>query len=481
MSIQTPLGVHTPSRVLQGSTDAGNHFQSVTAQIFSEIRRLLQWLDGFLIHAENEGELLQHLSRFFELSRRLRLKLHAEKIELFLKQATFCGRIIDSRGVRFNPRKLDTLLNMKTPEFAADLQQFLCAANWMRTSIPEYSKIIYPLRLIMESCWNKTGKRTKRAICKVSFSGLWGTKQDYAFQQIQHYLPQAIKLAHQKPEHMMCLFTDAFETNWASVLIQIPKVQTNEEVEKQDHQPLAFLSGSFTGPASNWSIIEKEAFSVVESMKRLDYFTAAGEVSLFTDHANLFYIFDPYGRNPGISRHTANNLMRWALKLSAYRYVIQHLPGERNFWADILTRWAVRPRNNVQSSKISRLLYSPMTPEKKEKFDWPTRHEISEAQQATTEEPPRSFRYTDGIIQNSSKVIWVPQDNELVRLRIMIAGHTGRGGHRGVKPTLDIFRQHFWWSTLSQDVETFVRSCLHCLCTATGKTVPRPMRHSLHA
>jgi len=43
MSIQTPLGVYTPTRVLQGSTDAGNHFQACIAQIFEDlVNKMLQ-------------------------------------------------------------------------------------------------------------------------------------------------------------------------------------------------------------------------------------------------------------------------------------------------------------------------------------------------------------------------------------------------------------------------------------------------------
>ena len=34
---------------------------------------------------------------------------------------------------------------------------------------------------------------------------------------------------------------------------------------------------------------------------------------------------------------------------------------------------------------------------------------------------------------------------------------------------------------MAKDVETFVKSCLHCLCTATGRSIPRPMGHCHHA
>ena len=94
MSIQTPLGVYTPARVLQGSTDAGNQFKYATAQLFSELQdRLAQWQDDFLMHALNEDHLLKILRRYFELNSKLRLKLHASKCEFFLTDAKFCGHL----------------------------------------------------------------------------------------------------------------------------------------------------------------------------------------------------------------------------------------------------------------------------------------------------------------------------------------------------------------------------------------------------
>lgn len=73
-------------------------------------------------------------------------------------------------------------------------------------------------------------------------------------------------------------------------------------------------------------------------MRRLDYLVYEHTVSIFTDYSNLVYLYDPYGRNPGISRHKASKLMSWAIKLSAFRFLIEYLPGERIVWADLLTR-----------------------------------------------------------------------------------------------------------------------------------------------
>ena len=143
------------------------------------------------------------------------------------------------------------------------------------------------------------------------------------------------------------------------------------DFDKQNHEPLSFLS-SFTRASSYWSIVEKEAFAVVESMTRLEYLKASKEVSLFTYHANLVYIYDPHGQNPGIRRHMANNLMRWALKLSGFRYVIEHVPAESNVFADMLTRWADKPRYKVKSRKLASLMLAPINPSLCADCEWPS-------------------------------------------------------------------------------------------------------------
>jgi len=177
------------------------------------------------MHAASETELLERLRRFFEICREFGLKLHAEKTHLFLREANFCGRIIDSKGVRHDPRSLDTLKNMRTPEVAGDLQQFLCATGWMRSSIPEYAKTIAPLHNLMEDCYTRAGKRTKRAVRKTTLHGLWGAAHSSAFSQIKAQLSRALTLAHPKEGHTTCLFSDASDTHWPLCLHKSQPIQ----------------------------------------------------------------------------------------------------------------------------------------------------------------------------------------------------------------------------------------------------------------
>ena len=118
---------------------------------------------------------------------------------------------------------------------------------------------------------------------------------------------------------------------------------------------MCFLSSAFKGSSKNWSVPEKEGFAIVEAISRVDYLVMRREVSIYTDHANIVQLYDPYGRNPGIFRHNASKLMRWVIKLSAFRYVIEHLPGDRNVWADMPTLSTVVPKSNINSNRLRKL------------------------------------------------------------------------------------------------------------------------------
>lgn len=135
----------------------------------------------------------------------------------------------------------------------------------------------------------------------------------------------------------------------------------------------------------------------------------------------------------------------------------------------------------MRSLKIARLFYAQITPGTAEEYDWPSHHELARAQRKTAEKPPLGFKWSEGIIQNEAGVFWVPQNESLLQLRIIIASHTGRGGHRGIDPTQRTVQQHFYWKQMREKIEIFVKSCLHCLCTATGSTIPRPLDHAVHA
>jgi hypothetical protein len=370
---------------------------------------------------------------------------------------------------------------MQRPTKSGDLLQFNCATNWMRSSIPNYSHTMAPLQELIERVYKSKGKRTRRAVSTYDITDLWGDNEEASFQTIQLQLANAVRLAHPKSGHTLCLFTDASDTHWSGILIQVPAGQMNLPTEDQDHHPLAFQSGALKGASERWSTVEKEGYALVESLDRFDFLVAGRELSIFTDHANLIYIFDPTGQNPGIQRHTASKLMRWALRLSGYRYTIEHLAGGRNLWADLLTRWAGQVPKATKVIKLAKLMTAPIDSMKNE-LDWPTRDELRVSQtSASPELLPDGIRMVKDLWQDAQGRVWIPQNNRDMQVRLLVAAHMGAGGHVARNAAFKTMGDHFIWDGMKTDCDDFCRSCLHCLATNTGPTVPRPMGSALHS
>lgn len=91
------------------------------------------------------------------------------------------------------------------------------------------------------------------------------------------------------------------------------------------------------------------------------------------------------------------------IKLSAFRYVVEHISGEINVWAYILTRWAVWPRNKVKhTSGIKSLILAPINPWLNPKLDWFVRNDIIQSQNSTSQEPPQKLSKKDSVWRANS-------------------------------------------------------------------------------
>ena len=142
---------------------------------------------------------------------------------------------------------------------------------------------------------------------------------------------------------MLCLFTDASEYAWGAILTQIPEEDLVRPVHLQRHEPLNFLGGYFKASSFNWSILEKEAYALVESCVRLEYLLIRDKgFKIFADHKNLLFLFDPSYRPTNLKKFTVAKLERWSLRLHALPFSIEHIDGVKNVWADLLSRWGAK-------------------------------------------------------------------------------------------------------------------------------------------
>ncbi|GMF18369.1 unnamed protein product [Phytophthora fragariaefolia] len=162
---------------------------------------------------------------------------------------------------------------------------------------------------------------------------------------------------------------------------------------------------------ARWSTIDKEAYAIVAACKRL--------ISL--------------------GRHQVDRLQRWAMIITAYRYVIEHVHGDENVWADLLSRWGTSAPTNVARARMRTLLVvnrvSPLT---ETDFVWPSELDIvtEQRQQLAARDPSDALplcRWNEdlGLFVTASGRIWIPEQCVDLQQRLCVLAHAGLSGHRG--------------------------------------------------
>lgn len=148
----------------------------------------------------------------------------------------------------FSPRQYEALVNMQAPITIGSLMELVHAANWMRTAIPQFSRLISPLHDLLESEYrkNKTRKKTRLENRPIP---AWVDQHQEAFVCLVKAIKEQVRLGTPDPDKRLCLFTDANEPNWSGVLAQVTQKDFHSGFKPEGwiHYPVSFVSGSFRG------------------------------------------------------------------------------------------------------------------------------------------------------------------------------------------------------------------------------------------
>ncbi|POM69604.1 Hypothetical protein PHPALM_14096 [Phytophthora palmivora] len=267
------------------------------------------------------------------------LPLHADSQEVFsfvtedgvftpTRTVVWCGKVIDGTGVQHSPDRLAALTSLALPPTAAALQQFLCAANWLRESMIDYARVVGPLQ----------------------------SKLEAVMAQLIGLLTTSTKMFFPGPDAVVCMFSDAALGGWAVIVSQVRHWAARLPVTEQAHELLVCRGGLFTEAQVSWSIVEKEAYPVGRACGDLAYLLDREKgVQIYCDHANLIHIFSPAKT---VKPHLRGKLQRWALHIVGVRYTIEHIKGDDNVWADLVSRWGQADAISEPSYAVKRVMAS---------------------------------------------------------------------------------------------------------------------------
>ncbi|OWZ03892.1 LOW QUALITY PROTEIN: hypothetical protein PHMEG_00024301 [Phytophthora megakarya] len=347
-SFVTPDGVYTPKRVPQGALDSALHFQAQMQTILAPLipHSALVWVNDVILFAPTLDEFLGVLKEFFAIVAKANLILNIQMNYLFELEILWCGRLFLANGVHHDPRRIEAL---PLPVTVADLQRFVFATNWLYDSLPDYTIIIAPLHDKLEAEKKRIGRRNHNAL-QVSIT--WTHAKQVVYDQ---YCGDAGN-----------------------------NVAAKYPCEKQNHQLVIYKGGMFKHSQLNWTAVEKEAFPIFKTCNDLEYLLLRPRgFRLFCDHANLIYIFGPQDE---LKKHGPAAML--AMRLWGLHYRIEHISGDTNVWADIISQWHTRQPNEIWVAAVrTRGRHtvpvqdlSALRPMMDANFVFPTVEDIAEAQ-----------------------------------------------------------------------------------------------------
>ncbi|KAE8960197.1 hypothetical protein PR001_g30462, partial [Phytophthora rubi] len=461
--------------------DSALHFQSQMQTLLAPLipHSALVWVDDVILFAPTVTEFLVVLRKFFTIVADANLKLNMEKSSLFELEILWCGRYFSAAGVRHDPMRVDALSTLPLPATVADLQRFVFATNWLHDSLPDYTRVIAPLHAKLEAEKKKIGKRNRNA---VQVATQWSREERDAFQDVVSLVRDSALMVHPDPDADLCVFTDASLSGFSIVVTQVRQWQFGVAVEQQDHQLVICKGGMFKDSQLNWTVIEKEAYPIVKACNDLEYLLLRPKgFRLFCDHANLIYIFAPHDE---LKKHVRDRLQRWAMRLCGFHYRIEHISGDDNVWADIVSRWHVREADSISVAAVRTrgrhvvpvAELSALRPLMDADFVFPTWDNIASAQAGAAREKSRlqvTLSEESGVLV-AGGLPWIPTGAKDLLARIFVIAHCGPQSHRGQEAMVLALKARFYITKLEDKVAKFVRQCLLCKHVKGSRLIPRP-------
>ena len=203
----------------------------------------------------------------------------------------------------------------------------------------------------------------------------------------------------------------------------------------QEKQPIAYFSEKLNGATLNYPTYDNELYALVRALETWQHYLWQKEFVIHTDHESLKHL---KGQGKLNRRHA-----KWMEFIETFSYVIKYKQGKENIVADALSR-----RYALVSTLNAKLLGFEYVKELYANDD-----DFASVYGACEKIAFGKFYRLDGYLFRENRLC-VPNSS-------MREAHGGDlMGHFGVRKTLDVLHEYFFWPKMKRDVE---RACARCI------------------
>ena len=189
---------------------------------------------------------------------------------LFKSQLEYLGHLITTEGIKPLQDKVDTILRLQPSTTVTEVKHII--ANYYKKFLPLLSEVIRPPHHLMRK--------------NVPFE--WTIDCQNSLDCLKHTVVSAPVLIYPELSKPYILYTDSNKHTWAGILTQTCTFTNTvtQQVQTID-LPVTFQSGSYPLSQEKWSTIQKEAYAIYASFKKMVFYLRDAHVLIRSDHAPL--------------------------------------------------------------------------------------------------------------------------------------------------------------------------------------------------
>lgn len=434
-------------RVIFGLTNAPAVLARAISTAYNHLigKGLAKYYDDLAAAHDSFEEHIQFLRSLFETTRCYNLKFTKSKCEFAVKELKILGRILDEKGDRPDPNRIEAVNRYQSLNTIHELRSFLGFANTLRRYIKNFAKTAKPLTDKLSKKKSNSDFKTKNYPISLN------NEEHQAFVKLKTFLVSAPILAHFSPAAPTTVETDASYDGLGACLSQIQdgelKIIEYASRSLKDSER-RYHSNELEVTAVHWAVTEKfRLYLVGKSFK------------LITDNYSTAYILNKAKLN--------RKFARYVVDLAAFDMTPIFRNGRNNKIADHLSRYPQPEEYKnvclaIITSPDSRLHLAQQTdPFCKQVANKLTSNNVNNQYK----QYKNRYKYENEILvciqkehgRDRAKIV-IPFS---VRQSILKLCHDNSGYFDAVK-TLSKIRSKYWWSTMRKDTKLYIKGCEIC-------------------
>ena len=268
-------------------------------------------------------QMMTRLRAVFERLRWAGMSMKASKCILFAIEAEYLGHIVSREGLKMDPKKIEVVRDWDTQDMSTvtKVRSFLGMCSYYRRFIEGFSRIAAPLTDLTKNGVD-VEKESQTPECRRAMLLL-----------IRAITSEPV-MSTPRFDRPFIVKTDAANKEGLGGVLGQLDDEGREKV-------VAYHGRRLNKHERNYTVTEIELLAAVDSIKHWRPYLWGRAFKLVVDHSALRWLHTMRDTMEG---GPASRLMRWILKLSEYRFHVEHKPGALHKDADAISRLVTREK-----------------------------------------------------------------------------------------------------------------------------------------